>query len=121
MEELFQIIVTTILIIAATAFSQLSKKKRAQQEVHIPEDDNNTHDISSDTLHKASQSHTPTQVCKSPQTKANKPTPASQNSSQIANSAQNNDLNEPIQEEFDLKKAVIYSEILSPKFKEEEF
>ena len=121
MEELFQIIVTTILIIAATAFSQLSKKKRAQQEVHIPEDDNNTHDISSDTLHKVSQSPIPTQVCKSPQTKANKPTPASQNRSQIANSAQNNDSNEATQEVFDLRKAVVYSEILSPKFKEEEY
>ena len=121
MEEIFQIIITTVIIIAATAFSQLGKKKRTKQETYVPIDEGNTEDISSDTLHKISHTPKQSQGFKSAQTKTKKAATIDQNSTQTANNTPNNDSNEATQEVFDLRKAVVYSEILSPKFKEEEY
>ena len=129
---MLEIIITTVLLILVTAITQSGKKSKAKQKVQPPINKGNIDTISSDDLGSitpntssntlttmatpvdtisatkstAVKSTTPIQTPKTPQRAKNAPKIAS---------------NDDDDTTFDLKKAVIYSEILTPKFKEEDF
>lgn len=129
---MLEIIITTVLLILVTAITQSGKKSKAKQKAQPPINKGNIDTISSDDLGNimpdtlsntlttmttpvdttsttkgtAVKSVTPIQTPKTPQ--------RAKNATKIAS-------NDDDDTTFDLKKAVIYSEILTPKFKEEDF
>lgn len=129
---MLEIIITTALLILVTIITQSGKKSKAKQKVQAPIDINDIDNTSSDTLSNippATSSDTLTimgtplyasTATKTPMTKSSTPA-QSTTSRQKVNNTPKNASNDEDDTEFNLRKAVIYSEILTPKFKEEDF
>ena len=129
---MLEIIITTALLILVTIITQSGKKSKTQQKVQAPIDINDIDNTSSNDLSNvapATSSDTLTMMgtplytstaTKTPMTKSS--TPAhSTTSRQKANNTPKIASKDEDDTVFDLRKAVIYSEILTPKFKEEDF
>lgn len=129
---MLEIIITTALLILVTIITQSGKKSKTQQKVQAPIDINDIDNTSSDNLSNtppATSSDTLTMMrtslnastaTKTPMTKSSTPA-QSTTSRQKANNTPKNASKDEDETVFDLRKAVIYSEILTPKFKEEDF
>lgn len=129
---MLEIIITTALLILVTIITQSGKKSKTQQKVQAPIDINDIDNTSSDdssNMPPATSSDTLTMMgtplytstaTKTPMTKSSTPA-QSTTSRQKANNTPKNTSKDEDDTEFDLRKAVIYSEILTPKFKEEDF
>lgn len=129
---MLEIIITTALLILVTIITQSGKKSKAKQKVQAPIDINDTDNTSSNDLSNTTpitSSDTLTMMgtplyastaTKTPTTKSSTPV-QSTTSHQKANNTPKNTSKDEDDTEFDLRKAVIYSEILTPKFKEEDF
>ncbi|MBQ7310736.1 MAG: hypothetical protein IJW88_04325 [Alistipes sp.] len=131
--ELLEIIITTVLILVVSIISQSGKKKQSKQTTQQTMDmddravtssnsvDNNTTSTSSNTL---TMMGTPVPTGQPARRSKNKKQPTTHNGvidPQRQNNAPKTDSNEQDDNSFDLRKAVIYSEILTPKFKDEDF
>ena len=129
---MLEIIITTALLILVTIITQSGKKSKAKQKVQAPIDINDTDNTSSNDLSNTTpitSSDTLTMIgtplyastaTKTPMTKSSTPAQTT-TSRQKANNTPKNASKDEDDAEFNLRKAVIYSEILTPKFKEEDF
>jgi hypothetical protein len=129
---MLEIIITTALLILVTIITQSGKKYKTQQKVQAPIDINDIDNTSSDDLSNtppATSSDTLTMIgtplyastaTKTPMTKSSTPA-QSTTSRQKTNNTPKNASKDEDDTEFDLRKAVIYSEILTPKFKDQDF
>ena len=129
---MLEIIITTALLILVTIITQSGKKSKTQQKVQAPIDINDIDNTSSDDLSNMTPTTSSdtltmmgTPLCastatKTPMTKSSTPA-QSTTSRQKVNNTPKNASNDEDDTEFNLRKAVIYSEILTPKFKEEDF
>ena len=129
---MLEIIITTALLILVTIITQSGKKYKTKQKVQAPIDINDIDNTSSNDLSNvipATSSDTLTTLgtplyastaTKTPMTKSSTPAQSTK-SRQKANNTPKNASKDEDNTEFDLRKAVIYSEILTPKFKEEDF
>lgn len=129
---MLEIIITTALLILVTIITQSGKKSKTQQKVQAPTDindidntsSNDLSDIttitSSDTLTMMGTPLYTSTATKTPMTKSSTPA-QSTTSRQKTNNTPKNASKDEDDTEFNLRKAVIYSEILTPKFKEEDF
>ena len=129
---MLEIIITTALLILVTIITQSGKKSKAKQKVQAPIDINDTNNTSSNDLSNMASTTssdaltmmgTPlyaSTATKTPMTKSSTPAQTT-TSHQKANNTPKNTSKDEDDTEFDLRKAVIYSEILTPKFKEEDF
>ena len=129
---MLEIIITTALLILVTIITQSGKKSKTQQKVQAPIDINDIDNTSSNNFSNiapTTSSDTFTMMgtpiyastaTKTPITKSSTPA-QSTTSHQKANNTPKNASKDEDDTVFDLRKAVIYSEILTPKFKEEDF
>ena len=129
---MLEIIITTALLILVTIITQSGKKSKAKQKVQAPIDINDIDNTSSNDLSNVpptTSSDTLTMIgtplytsaaTKTPMTKSSAPAQSTA-SHQKANNTPKNASKDEDDTVFDLRKAVIYSEILTPKFKEEDF
>ena len=129
---MLEIIITTALLILVTIITQSGKKSKTKQKVQAPTDINDidntssndlsniTSTTSSDTLTMMGTPLYTSTATKTPMTKSSTPA-QSTTSRQKANNTPKNASKDEDDTEFNLRKAVIYSEILTPKFKEEDF
>lgn len=129
---MLETIITTALLILVTIITQSGKKSKAKQKVQAPIDINDidntssndlsnvTPTTSSDTLTTMGTPLYASTATKTSMTKSSTPA-QSTTSRQKVNNAPKNASKDEGDTEFNLRKAVIYSEILTPKFKEEDF
>lgn len=129
---MLEIIITTALLILVTIITQSGKKSNAKQKIQAPIDindidntssndlSNTTPITSSDTLTMMGAPLYASTATKTPMTNSSTPV-QNTTSHQKANNTPKNTSKDEDDTEFDLRKAVIYSEILTPKFKEEDF
>ena len=132
MEDYLEIIVTAAILIIATTFSQIvkgSKKTSNTQPTDNKVDDLITSSNDIDTFTHSTSTFTFTTTSDSAMpgdyTGSNKKrktaAPKVKTTAKSANNAPKTQSNSTDEDSFDLRKAVIYSEILNPKFKEEDF
>ena len=84
-------------------------------------DENITDDTSSNNLNAQAASELPEAEAPKRNTTIRQTNPNHQTTSKTVANSPKSTQNSTEEEEFDLKKAVVYSEILTPKFKEEDF
>ena len=132
MEDYLEIIVTAVILIITTTFSQIvkgSKKTSNTQPTDSKVDDLITSSNDIDTFTNSTSTFTFTTTSNSAMpgdyTGSNKKrktaAPKVKTTAKSANNAPKTQSNGTDEDSFDLRKAVIYSEILNPKFKEEDF
>jgi hypothetical protein len=129
---MLEIIITTALLILVTIITQSGKKSKTQQKAQAPTDINDIDNTSSNDLTNippATSSDTSTMMgtplytstaTKTPMTKSSTPAQSTTSRQKVNNTPKNASKDED-DTKFDLRKAVIYSEILTPKFKKEDF
>ena len=127
-----EIIITTVVLIVVTAITQSRKNTKAQRKIQAPINVDDTDSTLSDTIDTSNPTTSSnTLITKSTplhidNTKA-KPKVAHRAAAQGAKASQSPKNTQKTASDceddttFDLRKAVIYSEILTPKFKEEDF
>lgn len=125
--EFLEIIITTGVLIFAMTIIQNKKRKAQDEKQHIDLEEN-TNIISSSNTSNDVNNHTFSDIDKVRKdnnhyftnTKASFKTNKKKNTSKSHSEEPKTEQNRADEPEFDLKKAVVYAEILRPKFKDDE-
>ena len=130
--DYLEIIVYAVILIIVTTFSQIVKGSKKTSNTQPADSkvndlitssndiDTFTHSTSTFTFTTTSNSAMPGDYTGSNK-KSKTAAPKVKTTAKSANNAPKTQSNSTDEDSFDLRKAVIYSEILNPKFKEEEF